>query len=227
MSQINTSLVTTSDGSHTLKLEAVGECYHSINGALQESMHVFIDVGFSYINKSHLNIFEVGLGTGLNALLSMLEAEKSGQTVFYETVEAYPISVETATTLNYSEQLGIDNYKYFLPLHQCRWEEPITITPFFTLLKHKVAIQTFQPSPTLFDLVYFDAFAPETQPELWTIDVFSSIYQAMANNAVLVTYCSKGIVKQRLREVGFTVSRLQGAAGKRHMLRATKTIFNT
>lgn len=216
-------VVPTADGSYTLETLAGKECYHSTNGALQESQHVFIDAGLKMAKKEEqLNILEVGFGTGLNALLTLLEAEKNSCKIYYEAVEKYPISIDTANKLNYCEMLRVDKEHYFYPLHACPWGVETPIMSSFILKKCKADLLSFTPSRNRFKLVYFDAFSPDSQPELWSVGVLSKIYQHMQSEGVLVTYSSKGIVKQNLRSVGFIVERLAGAKGKRHMLRAIK-----
>ena len=215
-------LISTADGSHTLRSKQLGECYHSTNGALQESEHVFISSGFKAVEKDGINILEVGFGSGLNAMLTHIEAERRGKTVYYEAVERYPISVKDAGGLNYSQLLSVDNEKYFLPLHRAQWATSVKLSPFFTLRKEQVDLLSYTPGIASFDLIYFDAFAPDTQPELWSEAIFAKLYEHMAAGAMLLTYSAKGMVKQHLRSVGLKVERLPGAAGKRHMLRAVK-----
>lgn len=215
-------IVCTSDGSHTLESSIGAECYHSTNGALQESMHVFIDAGLKVVSGSSLNILEVGFGTGLNTLLTLLWAKQMASKIYYEAIEKYPISVDIVAQLNYCDILKVDAEKYFKPLHMCDWNAAVPITADFVLKKCQADILSFIPSRTDFNLVYFDAFSPVSQPELWSVDVFSTVYQHMQKGGVLVTYSSKGLVKQNLRSVGFSLERLAGAKGKRHMLRAAK-----
>ncbi|MDR1225432.1 MAG: tRNA (5-methylaminomethyl-2-thiouridine)(34)-methyltransferase MnmD [Prevotellaceae bacterium] len=214
------SNIITADGSHTIKNEPFDELYHSERGAVMESLHVFIGAGFQQISSSHVNVYEVGFGTGLNALLTLLEAQKTGKTVYYETVELYPISLESASTLNFTQQLGVEN-GLFLQLHSCPWNEEVAITPYFTVRKIRQDATLYKPLK-LFNVVYFDAFSCNTQPELWTEGLFTLIYNSLITSGLLVTYSSKGLVKQALRTAGFTVKRLPGAGGKRHMVRAVK-----
>jgi hypothetical protein len=214
------SVLATADGSHTLKGRQFNERYHSERGALTESLHVFIEAGFRQVKKPQLAVLEVGFGTGLNALLTMLEAEKTGQHVYYESVDPYPIDFSTAAALNYPDILGL-NKQVFMQLHQLEWGKSVAVTPYFTLHKVQESLLNYNLQKT-FDLVYFDAFSPDTQPELWTTEVFSRIYSLLSNNALLTTYSSKGLTKQNLRRAGFTVQRLPGAGGKRHMVRAVK-----
>lgn len=215
-------IVCTADGSHTLESSIGGECYHSINGALQEAMHVFIDAGLKAVAVNPLNILEVGFGTGLNALLTLLKAEQMACSVYYEAIEKYPIGVDVAAKLNYCSLLNVDEEKYFKPLYASGWDRGVAISDSFVLKKCRADILSFIPSRADFHLVYFDAFSADSQPELWSVDVFAAIYRHLQKGGILVTYSSKGLVKRNLRSAGFTVKRLEGAKGKRHMLRATK-----
>ena len=214
-------LESTADGSHTLFVPALNEHYHSVFGAHQESTHVFIEAGLEYASEhfQEINLLEVGFGTGLNAFLTLLKM--GNHQISYTAIEAYPVDMEIVDRLNYPEISG--SREVFNRLHSVDWERFVDIVPGFRLRKIQSAIQVCDLPDNFFQLVYFDAFAPNVQPELWTAEVFLKIYQAMTAGGILVTYSSKGIVKQNLRAAGFRVDRLPGAAGKRHMLRATKT----
>lgn len=212
---INPSIERTADGSDTLRHPVTGDTYHSLRGALGESLHVFIDNGLATVDKSTLSILEVGFGSGLNAWLTLEYAGGRGMTVEYTGVELYPVTIETARKLNYTDD------PLFMALHESPWEEPSPIIPCFMLTKTGMDFAAMEFNRT-FDIVYFDAFSPDTQPELWTANVFSKLYGAINPGGILVTYSAKGSVKRALREAGFEVERLPGALGKRHMLRATK-----
>lgn len=215
------SIILTSDGSHTVRGDHFNECYHSERGAVLESQHVFIEAGLRQVAKAQLAVFEVGFGTGLNALLTLLEAEKTGRHAYFESVDPYPLDFSTAGALNFPDVLGVDR-QLFLELHRCEWGSAVDVTPRFTL--HKIRANLLHHSLQKgFDVVYFDAFSPEAQPELWTAEVFSRIYSSLNSNAVLTTYSSSGLAKQNLRTAGFAVQRLPGAGGKRHMLRGVKS----
>ena len=219
-------LIITKDGSHTIAIPAMNVTYHSHHGAIQESMHVFINAGFKYVADTmkipEIHIFEVGMGTGLNALLSLVEAEKLQQPVHYTTIELYPINEIELTSLNYLEQLKRnDLLPAFQRIHQCEWEKDILITPFFTLHKLKQSLLNFT-APTLQHLVYFDSFAPAAQPEHWTKEVFEKLYPILLPGGILVTYCSKSIVRKAMQEAGFIVTKIQGPHGKREMVRAIR-----
>jgi tRNA U34 5-methylaminomethyl-2-thiouridine-forming methyltransferase MnmC len=214
------SLVTTSDGSHTIKNETTGDTYHSIHGAVQESRHVFIKHGLehfisSFPDQKIIRILEVGLGTGLNALLSLQFVNNLKQRIEYVALEPFPLERKFYSELNYDQQ-----NETLQEFHECDWERPVEFTPYFTFTKHRSEIQSIELPLETFNVVYFDAFAPNSQPEMWTFDVFSKLKNAMAPSAVLTTYCAKGEVKRTLRAAGFTVENLPGPPGKREMIRA-------
>ncbi|TRX66513.1 tRNA (5-methylaminomethyl-2-thiouridine)(34)-methyltransferase MnmD [Carboxylicivirga sp. M1479] len=205
------------DGSHTLFVPELDEHYHSVNGARNESMHVFIEPALEYHTQKNLSILEIGLGTGLNAFLSALH--QAGKTIFYHALEKYPLTQEAALELNFAEDKK--NKELFNQLHQLSWNTPETLKSNFTLLKEESDLTTITFDRT-YDLVYFDAFAPEVQPEMWSEAIFKKIYDAMNKNGILTTYCAKGVVRRTMQAIGFTVERLPGPKGKREMLRATK-----
>lgn len=219
---MNIEIIHTSDGSHSLYSKDKDETYHSKHGAIQESRHVFIDAGLNHVIESGLTeikILEVGFGTGLNALLTLLEAEKANLKIDYTTIEAFPLKTEITSQLNYGAELKAA--LQFEQIHASPWVEAVRISSNFTLTKVPGTLQKFR-SGFKFDLIYFDAFAPGVQPELWTEDIFRKVYDAMAVGAVLVTYCSKGDVRRAMVAAGFAVEKLPGPPGKREMLRARK-----
>ncbi|MDR0737632.1 MAG: tRNA (5-methylaminomethyl-2-thiouridine)(34)-methyltransferase MnmD [Prevotellaceae bacterium] len=211
--------IITDDGSHTLFVPELNETYHSTRGAMQESLHVFLQAGFRYamscLARQPLRVLEVGFGTGLNALLTWREAEYLSVPVYYEAVEKYPLGEKEAATLNYPGQ------EKLACLHGCQWETPMALSSCFTLCKKNVDLLEYVPTGH-FEVIYFDAFAPDVQPELWGKDVFRKLYEALHPCGILVTYSAKGTVKTLLRDTGFDVQRLAGAVGKRHMIRAIK-----
>ena len=213
----------TEDGSHTLYLPGMDEHYHSTHGAIQESTHVFINTGLKPINKTQLTIFEVGFGTGLNAWLTLKACKQLNKTVNYFTIEKYPLNQNEYRILNYGKLNEEDDFHTFLSLHKCDWGKISQITTAFNLYKFKADIKTFEfDNLPDFNLVYFDAFAPNKQEDVWSFEIFKKLYEQCAVNGVLVTYCAKGAVRRTLQEVGFKVERLPGPPGKREMLRAIK-----
>ena len=215
-------IVLTEDGSPTLFVPELNEHYHSIHGAVQESQHVFIQHGLRKVNssKSSLNLLEIGFGTGLNAFLTLIESASIN--IQYTAVEAYPLSLDEAKGLNYAELMGKDDMQAsFLQLHQCDWESPQNTTPKFSLFKTRQKIESLTLDGT-YDLIYFDAFAPEVQPELWTQAIFEQMFQLLNTGGCLLTYCAKGSVKRNMKTAGFSVEGLPGPPGKREITRATK-----
>ncbi len=217
-----TSPFETQDGSHSLMSERFGVSYHSKYGAIQESRHVFIEAGLAAVllRKPHVRIFEMGFGTGLNAFLTLHYCQPTGKSCHFETVEAFPISTTDARQFNFPAQLGADAAA-FHALHDAPWNEPIAISPTFDLLKWQMPVAE-APLTGQFDVVFFDAFDPATQPDLWESPILGKMYDALAPGGVFVTYCAKGVVKRTLREVGFTVEGIPGPPGKREMTRAVK-----
>jgi len=216
------TVIKTADGSTTIHLEAWGEHYHSHHGAIQEAYHVFIKNGLDMVSLPQMRILEIGFGTGLNAYITYLEAEKRGLSVYYEGVEAYPVSEEEITQLNYTDLLEKPLKEgVFEQLHSAPWEEDIPIVSFFTLKKRKQFFEEISDTDS-FELIYFDAFGARVQPDLWTEAIFRKMFHALLPGGVLVTYASKGSVRRAMQEVGFLVEKLPGPPGKREMLRAVK-----
>ena len=215
-------IIITSDGSTTIQLPDWNEQYHSKHGAIQEAYHVFLDTGFFKIDLQEIAILEIGFGTGLNAFITFLEAKKLQKKVNYVGVEAYPISMEEFQKLNsVSELKALEFQSVFDEMHRISWEKEHSISKDFQLLKRKQFFQDIQDTAA-FDLIYFDAFGAQNQPELWTEAIFLKMYKAMKKEGVLVTYSAKGSVRRAMQAVGFMVERLPGPPGKREMLRATK-----
>jgi len=212
----------TSDGSSTIHLPDWNENYHSTHGAIQEAKHVFLKHGFKPVLLPTISILEIGFGTGLNCFLTLLEAEKNNIYIDYVGVEAYPVTEEEARQLNYvSELKEEENQTVFEMLHSVSWEESHLISKGFSLEKRQQFFKDIEDE-NCFDLVYFDAFGAEHQPELWTVTIFRKMFKAMRIDGILVTYSAKGSVRRAMQEVGFKVERLEGPPGKREMLRATK-----
>jgi len=216
-------LVKTDDGSNTLFVREIGEHYHSTFGAVQESMHVFIEAGLRKCDQPSLNLLEVGFGTGLNAYLTVLEAHKTNMSIRYITVEKYPLLPAVWTSLNYPAIVPAGDPKLFRMIHEAKWNEEVIITDNFSILKLLSDLKDIDYSILpLFDLIYFDAFSPVKQPELWETSIFRQLANHCATSAKLVTYCAKGVVRRSLKESGFTTERIPGPPGKREMLRGTK-----
>lgn len=211
---------TTADGSPTLFVPALDEHYHSVKGALTESLHVFIDKGFRACVPAAPRVLEVGFGTGLNAWLTWEEAERSRRPVLYTTLELYPLRTDEALALGYEG--GAERLR---ALHEAAWEADVPLSPCFTLRKCRADFATLRLPADAFDLVYFDAFAPDKQPALWTEERFSALFSALSLGGILTTYCAKGEVRRRMQRAGFCVERLPGPpGGKREILRARKPV---
>lgn len=211
----------TNDGSSTLSSKFENEHYHSVHGALSESLHVFIQNGLLQIHKKKISILEMGFGTGLNTLLTFIHKNKCKQ-INYHSIESDPIDSAMALKLNYLEQLKIEKLKdFFSEIHHCSWDEKHFLDHSFNFIKWKTTMQEVSFTEQ-YDLVYYDAFGPRVQPELWTEELFLKIFNSMNEEGVLVTYCAKGEVKRILKRVGFTVKSLPGPPGKREMTQAIK-----
>jgi len=220
---VKKELVETGDGSKTLYIPNFDEHYHSVHGALSESQHVYVKHGLKSTTKTNLSILEMGFGTGLNAFLTCLENRTLHKKIKYTALEPYPLSYDLANEMDYVGLAGFEDEEFvFKQIHQCSWANTHTIEQYFTLQKLETTIQNFMIQNT-FDLVYYDAFAPRVQPELWTEEIFAKVFSAMNLGAILVTYCAKGYVKRNLKAVGFKVESLEGPPGKREMTRAKKT----
>lgn len=214
-------IITTADGSTTIFIPEWEESYHSKHGAIQEAYHVFIQHGFSLFTKKNVSILEIGFGTGLNAFITFMEAQKSEIAVRYTGIEAYPISTEEAKQLNYSNYFDSSYQNIFELIHACSWEQNIQLSAQFSLQKNKLFFQEIAFENT-FDLIYFDAFGYGVQPELWSVEIFKKMYVALKEKGVLVTYACRTSIKNAMLEAGFQIEKLPGALGKREMLRATK-----
>ena len=224
---MNRQIITTADGSKTIQLVDLEEQYHSIHGALQESKHVYINQGLLHyhslkISVKPISILEIGFGTGLNAMATLVEAKNNNLQIQYVGVEAYPISKKEVFELHYGEQFTFKNsIQLFNEIHSCSWEKPHEIISGFTLEKQQKFFSEITDK-NVFHIIYFDAFGARVQPELWTEDIFRIMYEALKEEGVLVTYSAKGSVRRALQAVGFIVERIPGPPGKREMLRATK-----
>jgi len=205
----------------TLYVPDIQEHYHSIHGAVRESRHVFIQAGLLHSKLKQIRIFEMGFGTGLNALLTLLEAKKKNITIQYDTIDIFPLSINIIQKLNYPELLTSESRDLFKTIHSKQWNETHQITSFFHLTKMNANLQTHDTG-TRYDLVYFDAFNPRVQPELWSPGVFKKLFNFMNPGGILTTYSATGWVRRNMLGAGFKVEKYPGPPGKRDMLRATK-----
>lgn len=204
-------IITTSDGSHSLLNTELDETYHSRHGALQESLHVFIRNGLDIVDKDEVNVFEVGFGTGLNALL----AAQSKKKVNYTSIEAYPLPEEVYSQLNYEPK------DFLLELHRAAWNHKSQISN-LKLIKFHTTLESITLSPNQFDVIFFDAFAPSKQPEMWELPMIKKVCDSLMPGGLFVTYCAKGQLKRDLKSMGMEVETLAGPPGKKEMVRARK-----
>ena len=211
----------TADGSPTLYVPSMDEHYHSVKGALTESLHIFIHMGLQESHAEEPRVLEIGFGTGLNALLTLEEAKK-GRVVHYTTLERFPLSQDVIEKLDYASFVSDEMASFYLSLHQAPWNSWVQLTPFFHLRKVEADFTVLELKEK-YDVIYFDAFAPEKQPEMWSQEIFDQMYACLDEGGILVTYCAKGEVRRMLQRAGFTVERLPGPPqGKREILRARK-----
>lgn len=218
------TLEPTADGSNTLFVPELDEHYHSVKGALTESQHIFIQMGLNHSQAESPHVLEIGFGTGLNAFLTLLEAEKQSRKVCFTSIERYPLKEDIVRKLGYPEIIAPEKSEKFYALHTVPWNQFVEISPCFTLHKIEGDFTHFD-FQSHYDVVYFDAFAPEKQPEMWSQPLFNRLYQQMNPGGILTTYCAKGVVRRMLQAAGFTVERLPGPpGGKREILRASKEI---
>ncbi len=213
----------TEDGSHTLYVPDLDEHYHSTHGAIQESSHIYINAGLKYIFKQDISVLEIGFGTGLNAYLTLLESNKSKVKINYWGLESRPLSSYIINQINYPYLLQQDR-TLFDDLHECEWGSVNTISSQFSLCKLNIDITTSKLFSVIgiFDVIYYDAFAPDKQEKVWAIEIFDFLFKHTSKGGVLVTYCAKGEIRRRLQQVGYRVERLPGPKGKREILRAIK-----
>lgn len=216
-------IITTADGSSSLLNVSLNETYHSVHGAIRESLHVFVQSGLMPLvrgDRAEISILEIGLGTGLNALLTLQHAGSHRKSVNYVAIEPYPLSENILSGLNYPQALRLaDEYQ---AIHLSEWHAGIPLTPYFTLSKEQATLQEAILGIHKFDLVYFDAFAPSKQPELWELPMLKKVVDAMKPGGVFVTYCAKGQLKRDLKSLALNVETLPGPPGKKQMVRASK-----
>lgn len=215
--------ITTSDGSHTLYLPELDEQYHSVNGALTESNYVYLDKGYLSHKSNSPKVFEVGFGTGLNCLITALKAEELNRKTLYYSIEKYPLKKEVVKKLNHGKIISDQGQQLFDKIHQCKWNQEVEISSNFSLIKLDGDLLNNELSGVdNFDIIYFDAFGPDKQPEMWKADVLQKIYDITANNGIFVTYSAKGVVRRQLASCGYKMEKLPGPPGKLQMLRGIK-----
>lgn len=220
----NKEIFTTADGSKTFYLPELNEYYHSHHGAIQEAKHVFLKNGlFEKLNETEISIFEVGFGTGLNAFLTAIEAEKLKLQISYTGIEAFPLTSIEASEMTYTNNPDLELFDdLFTAIHAAEWNKEIEITTNFKLTKINQKLQDINLEKEQFDIIYFDAFGPRVQDELWQLEIFQKLFHSLKPNGIFVTYCAKGQVKRDLKAVGFIVETLAGPPGKREMVRGRK-----
>ncbi len=218
-------IVITEDGSHTIYVPALDEHYHSTHGAINESIHVYINTGLKRQEKKEINLLEVGFGTGLNAFLTLATAIQEKVKVNYFSIEKYPLAESEYQLLNYPAQIFTELAGYFRLLHQLSWETEHRVSDEFMLKKIQADLKIVEYNGLpKFDLIYFDAFAPGKQPEMWSPQIFEKIAQHTNPGGVFVTYCAKGSVRRMLNSLGFQMERLPGPIGKKEILRGIKQL---
>ncbi|MCG8474354.1 MAG: tRNA (5-methylaminomethyl-2-thiouridine)(34)-methyltransferase MnmD [Cytophagales bacterium] len=220
-------LITTEDGSHSLYVPELNETYHSFHGAVNESQHIYLDKGLAIWEeqnpKKNARILEIGFGTGLNALLTIKHALTTQKAVNYTTLEAYPLPPDITDSLNYCEQLADERLpSYFKKMHAEKWDVAFELDPLMAMKKIHGKLEDATFEKDAYDLVYFDAFAPNKQSEMWTLEALEKAAKAMAPGACLVTYCARGQFKRDLKALGLEVETLDGPPGKKEMVRAVK-----
>ena len=222
---VKRELILTNDGSSTIRINDLNENYHSGHGAIQEAMHVFIQNGLGSVSNSSclpLRVFEMGLGTGLNALLSYQYAKENAIEIIYSGIEAYPVEKELYSKMNYIEKIGVDYEDFFHWMHDLKWGGHERYDDHFTLRKIHLDLEDLVPELSNYDLVYYDAFGPRAQSEMWEMDKLEKMFSLLKTNGKLITYCAQGQFKRNLKQIGFDVVALPGPPGKREMTVAIK-----
>lgn len=217
--------VITEDGSHTIYLPEMDEHYHSTHGAIQESLHIYINQGLLQVAKQEISILEIGFGTGLNAYLTYAFAESKNKKISYFSIEKYPLGESDYLKLNYPQNIFPEYSAVFEKMHRAKWNKIVEISPEFSLQKVHADLMSFEFNQLpQFDLVYYDAFAPGKQPEMWTDEIIQKVSTCVKKDGILVTYCAKGSVRRAFTAAGFHMERIPGPTGKKEILRGKKTI---
>jgi tRNA U34 5-methylaminomethyl-2-thiouridine-forming methyltransferase MnmC len=216
--------VITEDGSHTIYLPEMDEHYHSTHGAIQESLHIYINQGLFQVTKQEISILEIGFGTGLNAYLTFAFADLKKLNINYFSIEMYPLSEIDYLKLNYSSKIFPEYSDVFEKIHRAKWDSLVNISREFSLQKVHADLLSFEFNCLpQFDLVYYDAFAPGKQPEMWTDDLIRKVSASVKKDGILVTYCAKGSVRRAFTAAGFQMERIPGPIGKKEILRGKKS----
>ena len=217
-------LMITEDGSHTIYIPEMDEHYHSVHGAIQESLHIYIEQGLLQTTKTDLSVLEIGFGTGLNVYLTYCYSQERNISVNYICLEKYPLNEAEYSVLNYPDSIFPEYSTIFNLMHKSDWGETIEIQERFKFKKIKADLLTFQfDEKPQFDLVYYDAFAPGKQPEMWTDQLLHKVAATVKPDGIIVTYCAKGAVRRSLADAGFSMERIPGPIGKKEILRGKKT----
>ncbi len=217
-------IIITGDGSPSLINKALQATYHSKHGAIQESKHIFIQHGLiPAIEKfgHKLSLFELGFGTGLNAILSAIEASKNHWQLHYTGIEKFPLNKDLYKALHLEKQFDMEQHHIVQNILESKWQQWQSVSSHFQIKKVQGDILDY-PFDTNYHLIYFDAFAPETNPELWSKDILEKVYRFMLQGGIMVTFCAKGSFKRQLKDIGFKVESIKGPPGKREMTRAIK-----
>lgn len=215
-------VISTDDGSKTIYLPHLDETYHSSNGAIQESLHIFINSGLRAVHQKEISVFEMGFGTGLNTLLASIFGKENKVKINYTGIEAYPIDFETAIEMDYCSIVEKEHTSLFEQMHRVDWGKKIALSDYFTFEKIHAKIEDYSAIEAQYDLVFFDAFGPQAQEEVWALPILQKMYDLLKPNGFLITYCAKGQVKRNLKQVGFEIEPLAGPPGKREITRAWK-----
>lgn len=216
------TVIETADGSHTLYNASLDETFHSRKGAVTESRHVFIKEGMDFLASSTLRVLEIGFGTGLNAILALENAGITNRQVRYVTLEPFPLAPELITKLNYEVFLAPSLHTHFKALHNAPWGQSVSLDTSFELCKVLLKLEEYQAENNSYNLIFFDAFAPQKQPDMWVEEHFLKLYQMLESGGILVSYCASGQFKRNLQSAGFMVTKLPGPPGKKEMIRACK-----